>query len=591
MEENRKCQFLYDIDLFGKNPDLYFKGKPKRSTELGVALTIIYIILYIAFLIYKLVRMVKRVDVTFYDTYAYKDFPYINITHEEFYGAFMLGTGIDETLYYPKGQFVYNVKTPTGFVVERSDELEVEVCDINKFGSRYRELFKDKNLDNLYCMKRVQGALEGYANLDRYSYISVQFYPCHNKTKDGRDCMPEEYLRAYLATNIIEFKMQDNLLSPEIYETPVQALEKDINTPVFFSMYQYIYSYIQIVILETDDDITGLNFWAESKVERYPKYDESYIITAPPNGDVIKNGGALCEVTLQLAAKVLTTKRKYMTLIDVLGDVGGLMEILYTFFNLIASFLTGVSYEKSLVNNLFYFDIDKTEINIKKKMRRNIKIKKEGNIESFSLSNNNPNQDKENESEKLDLFKNSLNLNANKNLEKDFENQKIESNDISISKGQAIRSKHKTKNTSSNYSVGNKVRKNETNRPIVNENFNESNDVKNENVEIYQRNTNTIRNNKEAIIKKIKMNVCCYCFLSKKKSIDVNLIDEGMKVITEKLDIMNLFVKLYGEEKIQEKLLNDLEGIQMSKDCKYNLKNIKKEKEKKNYDDNESNNE
>ena len=481
--------------------------------------------------------------------------------------------------------------TPTGFVVERSDELEVEVCDINKFGSRYRELFKDKNLDNLYCMKRVQGALEGYANLDRYSYISVQFYPCHNKTKDGRDCMPEEYLRAYLATNIIEFKMQDNLLSPEIYETPVQALEKDINTPVFFSMYQYIYSYIQIVILETDDDITGLNFWAESKVERYPKYDESYIITAPPNGDVIKNGGALCEVTLQLAAKVLTTKRKYMTLIDVLGDVGGLMEILYTFFNLIASFLTGVSYEKSLVNNLFYFDIDKTEINIKKKMRRNIKIKKEGNIESFSLSNNNPNQAKENESEKLDLFKNSLNLNANKNLEKDFENQKRESNDISISKGQAIRSKHKTKNTSSNYSVGNKVRKNETNRPIVNENFNESNDVKNENVEIYQRNTNTIRNNKEAIIKKIKMNVCCYCFLSKKKSIDVNLLDEGMKVITEKLDIMNLFVKLYGEEKIQEKLLNDLEGIQMSKDCKYNLKNIKKEKEKKNYDDNESNNE
>ena len=46
------------------------------------------------------------------------------------------------------------------------------------------------------------------------------------------------------------------------------------------------------------------------------KYDESYIITAPPKGDVLENGEALCEVTLQLAAKVLTTKRKYMTLID-----------------------------------------------------------------------------------------------------------------------------------------------------------------------------------------------------------------------------------------------------------------------------------
>ena len=89
--------------------------------------------------------------------------------------------------------------------------------------------------------------------------------------------------------------MQDNLLSPEIYETPVQALEKDINTPVFLSLYQYIYSYIQIVILETDDDITGLNFFAKNKEERYPKYDESYIITAPSRGNVLENGEPLCD--------------------------------------------------------------------------------------------------------------------------------------------------------------------------------------------------------------------------------------------------------------------------------------------------------
>ena len=47
-------------------------------------------------------------------------------------------------------------------------------------------------------MKKVNGSLEGYANLDRYSYVVVKFYPCHNKTKDGRDCMPEHLLRAYL---------------------------------------------------------------------------------------------------------------------------------------------------------------------------------------------------------------------------------------------------------------------------------------------------------------------------------------------------------------------------------------------------------
>ena len=464
-------------------------------------MTILYIILYIAFLAYKFVRMFKRMDVTFYDTYAYKDFPYINITNEEFYGAFMLYQGIDETLYYPTGEFIYNVKTPTGFVVERIDPLEVEVCDINKFGSRYREMFKDKPLDNLYCMKKVNGSLEGYANLDRYSYVVVKFYPCHNKTKDGRDCMPEPLLRAYLQTNIIEFKMQDNLLSPEIYETPVTATEKDISTPVFYDFYQYIYFYIQIVILETDDDITGLNFWAEPKVERYPKYDESYIITAPPSRDIIKYGDPLCEVNLQLAAKVLTTKRKYMTLLDVLGDVGGLMELLYSLFSLLASLLTEIAYDKSLVNNLFFFDIDKKEINIKKKFIRNIKIKEGKITESFSMENNNLNQLKGNESEKMSIFKNSVDNMGESGVEKKIK----ESNDID-KKIQIKNSKKHSHKRNSNNSIKDKEMNAHTNIQMMNENFNEIKNLKKDEINIYRKKEKI---NEESIIKNIKMNSCC----------------------------------------------------------------------------------
>ena len=48
-----------------------------------------------------------------------------------------------------------------------------------------------------------------------------------------------------------------------------------------------------------------------------------------------------------------------MQLIDVLGDVGGLMEILFTFLNIISSLLTEILYDKSLVNDLFSFDIEK----------------------------------------------------------------------------------------------------------------------------------------------------------------------------------------------------------------------------------------
>ena len=70
---------------------------------------------------------------------------------------------------------------------------------------------------------------------------------------------------------------------------------------------------------------------------------------------------------MQLDQKVLTTKRKYTTLLEVLGDVGGLMEIMWIFLNLITSFITEMLYERSVVNNLFSFDISRGLILLKNK--------------------------------------------------------------------------------------------------------------------------------------------------------------------------------------------------------------------------------
>ena len=78
---NIENDFLTDFDLFGKVPELYYKGKSKKSSTFGLVLTVIYIILYIAFLIYKLIRMFKRVDMTFYDSYTFQGLPSINLTN------------------------------------------------------------------------------------------------------------------------------------------------------------------------------------------------------------------------------------------------------------------------------------------------------------------------------------------------------------------------------------------------------------------------------------------------------------------------------------------------------------------------------
>ncbi len=89
MESN--CDFIKEIDFYGKQPELYFKGKTKKVTWIGRIFTIIFIFIYIVFFVYKIYRIFQRIDITFYDTYSDKgEIPSINVTNENFNIAFTL---------------------------------------------------------------------------------------------------------------------------------------------------------------------------------------------------------------------------------------------------------------------------------------------------------------------------------------------------------------------------------------------------------------------------------------------------------------------------------------------------------------------
>ena len=68
MNKYRTFSIFKEIDLFGKEPDIYYKGKQRKTTWVGRICTWLYIIIYIFFFAYKLVRMFKRLDVSFSET-------------------------------------------------------------------------------------------------------------------------------------------------------------------------------------------------------------------------------------------------------------------------------------------------------------------------------------------------------------------------------------------------------------------------------------------------------------------------------------------------------------------------------------------
>ena len=494
-----------------------------------------------------------------------------------------MGGIIDERMYYLTVDYVSQVRVDGNWVINRK-RLDTEICQLEWFGSEYQEIFAKLPIQNYYCIKDVSGmAMEGYSNLERYSYFNVRFFPCVGVTKDGTPCYDYNTKKQFFTQNVIELKIQDNYINPEDYETPVIRREVDMNSPVFMDLFQLIYSYLQIVYVETDEDITGLNFFTDHiRKQVYTRYDESFIIASPLfYGDILRTGGPIADATLQLAAKVLTEKRQYLQLIDVLGDVGGLMEILYSFLNVISSFITEILYDRSLVNNLFSFDTNKkfVVLNSSRNKRRESKLYRNNrdlrNINTLNLKqkledlDNNKNIDdlsKENSGDQNIVIKNTISTNR----KKEIRNNRNQRN--ATSKTNHTQSKEKKNQHENLQDYENKLSIDE-NKLSVDENQNIISiyNVGNE----HERSDNETVIGRDSNLKNIYIsNWLIYCFWcsSRKRNINKIFFEEGSKLITKKLDIMSMFNNLHIVELMQLKLAIEPKGMEMSSRCKKNLK-------------------
>ena len=120
--------------------------------------------------------------------------------------------------------------------------IKTEICQIEWFGKDYQDIFSDQPVQNYYCIKNLTGmALEGYSNLERFSYIEVTFFPCVGKNSKGEECYNYTTREEFFRQNVIELTIQDNDLNPLDYKIPVVRRQKQLNSPVYKDLFQLIY--------------------------------------------------------------------------------------------------------------------------------------------------------------------------------------------------------------------------------------------------------------------------------------------------------------------------------------------------------------
>ena len=562
------------FDLYGKEPEFYYKNNSNKTTLVGRIFTYLYLGVYIAFFVYKIERMARRRDVTFYDTNSNRgETPSIHLNKEIFNAALAFDNPItnipfiNNRIYIISGKYITQTRENEKIITNEYD-ISFKKCEVSDFGKNYQNIMAKKNISQMLCPSHVDFVLEGYYTMEKYSYIKVNFQRCVNTTENNNHCYPNETIDEILAITKIDTKLQDIELTPQDYDNPVRYLEREISGTSFKGLMPQISVEMKVVIVETDNNIIGFEGLSNLKIDKYLKYD-SKTINAIPITSVYGIAGAsnnLNEIIIQLSSNILYQKRTYVKLIDILGDVGGLMEIINMIFSGICYLIVNILYNKSLVNNLFNFDLNKKLVILKSKNNNKI-IDIDININNKILPQ-----------------KNNVDKKENNKIKKKIVKMKIKKR---LYFPQAKPDGYERNNKSSRRSLNDNFEYKIDDRYIhhISTIAEHNGDEKKPKEEIHNDNQinqiNHLDNNLEnekIFIKKIQANKLFFyfyfCCLNNRQNINNILFIEGIKLIKEQLDIFNIFRRLYELSKSSLILTNEDITVQMSDECKQKVGRI-----------------
>ena len=602
MRELTCFQLFKELDLFGKEPDLYYKGKQRKTTWMGRICTWLYVFIYIFFFIYKLVRMFKRMDVSFSETNnSSGGLPKIHLDKNLFtYGlALSNDWGLpvkDETIYFPEAYLV-GKRTVNGGVEPINVSIPFGECKLDDFGQNFQK-FTEKMpfLDQYYCFKNFDIDFEGYSSAENFTSIIINIRKCVGQSPNGKPCKNETEINNGLNRKNLLLFSEDFDLTPYNYEKPVKEKLTINACPIRLDQFQTFVGYYQLVNIETENNLFGFETFSDIKVEKYIIYHSALIMSY----EMIKGQPIVMTYNIILKENSLTNQRSYTQLIDILGDVGGLMEVIESIFGVFCIFVTDILYDKTMVNNLFSFNLNTNMVKIKTKPK--------------GWNTNNPNDSNSNtHSNKTLIFNNNNHNNGNdynynNNNNEDFSEKKtlefskkpppkpIESNTNKTKLNLKKSIKHESAFNNNNSSERTSYIKKSTVK-IPKKSFFKNNNPKNEvykdngfDLKELNININDVKiydNEKQVtdkifqqnrIIKKIDTNIFCtyfcFCCVRKRQNFGNALLDEAMGIITDKLDIFNMFRNFYYIDEMKAKTNYEYKEFEMSSECKDKLKDV-----------------
>jgi len=399
--EGIKIHFL-DFDIYSKPIGFFYQDKERIGTVFGFTLTILYLIICLSLFAFYTLTTINKSDMKVHDSFLYqKEAPEMKINSSFFYFAFGVEnylTGytrfIDETIYYPRVEYIHKIKEGTIFKTIEKKPLNFERCKSTNFGKDYENLLVDGELNNSYCINDLNLTLSGNFKFDKLSYIQINIHPCINNTENNNHCKPKEVIDEYLSGTFISILAKDIGLEPANYTHPIVPQFQDIYSTIDKSYFRDFVVFYGITEIQTDEGL----FYEQIHKDRYINLMKTTQGIYYQELSNYYNGESICEVQIRMSDDIRIQKRTYRKMSEVFAITGGYMQLISTIFSIITFLSNKIDNEVRLVNSIFNFYPNQKKITLKHKLQKfpigndfqnksNYSFFSKVRNESFSMSN------------------------------------------------------------------------------------------------------------------------------------------------------------------------------------------------------------
>ena len=341
---------IFDFDIYSKQISFFYNKRDKLGTILGLFLTFLYAIMTLIIFTYYSIKTIKRTDVKANESTVYSlGSPSIDINPNLFYIAFGLETPIslnkfiDERIYYPKVTYIRKEKINGVEITKEKISLDVERCQVEKFGVNYQTQFFPGELNNSYCLKDFNLTLIGGAKYNQ-SYIQITIHPCVNNTENNNYCKSQAIIDSHLTSGYFYIIIKDIGLNPLNYSYPMIPTIHSKKTNVDITICRESLIYLGITEIDTDEGLFSNSIRKESYL-KYSKYSQSFYFI---NRNEYLQGNEIFSGFIYLEDYMIVQKREYTKMSEVFSVTGGYMQLISTIFVCINLFTKNLSKEKKI---------------------------------------------------------------------------------------------------------------------------------------------------------------------------------------------------------------------------------------------------